>query len=788
MKLIASLVLLGSGLAAQGPIPPLPILPATGRNEKITEYVPPKNGQLETPVTVPPADVAPERRVADKAIADAGAHAIQAALDDPNYLAFDQPEANGPLWAKGANFKASFDGQGWQFIGQPRADATTLQPIHFRLAGAQVGSKQLGIAAVAPSRSEHRIEWHHGPVVEAIDVTSHGVEQTFTFSQLPRRGELVIDLAVATDLAAQNGEHGILFHGEYDQITYSPAVAIDANGARAAAETTWANGHITIRVPAGFVEQAALPLRIDPWVTAIQVASSTTDLADPDVAWDETGHVWAVVFAKYFGGSDWDCYVQRVADGNPMTLVGGPVTIDFTSAAWQRPRIANLQLYSVFMAVAPVRIGTNPVKVQGRIIANSGNIVTGQFDVATSAVDELRPDIGGDQTLAPRAAYFAIVWEHAYSATDHDIYYAFADASGNVTAPAIIQADTHYQSNPSISKSDGGGPNNTQRWAVVYQQTFAAGDEDIYGALLDNVGRIVPVGGSNTFTVDFSGLNDTWPQVSSPTLDNNGRRLMLAAYERTNSNNGDIVATCFDQAGLIQARANISVLDNDGIRLAWPQFRPSVDSDGYRFAVAYHEVFNGNTTINDVDTRVTLVGVGNGVIQAEERGIPLAFSSNREFNVQIASRYSGSGLHSQRYCTTNDRDNLAGNFAIDAYNYDGTPALSGVSTRTTGCGTLVISETGQAALTLPISFSLNSGTNLAGYIAGSATTAPIGPCPGCVLGVNGGTFFGRTLAFTIALNPNLIGGVLSVQGFMFAPTGPCLTQIHVSDTVDLTIQ
>ncbi|HLQ36606.1 MAG TPA: hypothetical protein VK348_02305, partial [Planctomycetota bacterium] len=357
MKILASVVVLGCGLAAQGP-PALPILPSTGRQEKITEYVPPKNGQLETPVTVPPADtVAPARHLPNKAITDAGMHAIQAALDDPAFLAFDQPEANGPLWAKGANFKASFDNQGWQFIGQPQATAPTLQPIHFRLAGAQAGDKPLAIATAVPSRKDHRVEWQHGTVLESLDVTSHGVEQTFTFAQLPNRDELVIDLAVATDLAAENNEQGILFRGDYDQVTYSPAVAIDANGDRVAAATTFADGHITIRVPASFVAHAALPLRVDPWVTAIQVTSGTTDLADPDIAWDQTGFVWAIVFAKYFGGGDWDCYVQRVVDGNPMGLIGGPVTIDFTTNAWQRPRIADLQLYSTFMVVAPVRIG-----------------------------------------------------------------------------------------------------------------------------------------------------------------------------------------------------------------------------------------------------------------------------------------------------------------------------------------------------------------------------------------------------------------------------------------------
>ena len=150
-----------------------------------------------------------------------------------------------------------------------------------------------------------------------------------------------------------------------------------------------------------------------------------------------------------------------------MVLVGSPIAVDFTTAAWQRPRIANLQLYSVFGVVAQVRSGNGPVQVSARIVGNNGSLVTGQFTVAQSSVDELRPDIGGDPSTEPRAAFFTVVWEHAFNATDHDIHATQFTATGTLGSVIYLQTDTHYQSNPSISKSDGATPGGSQRVAIA---------------------------------------------------------------------------------------------------------------------------------------------------------------------------------------------------------------------------------------------------------------------------------------------------------------------------------
>ncbi|MEO6596397.1 MAG: hypothetical protein ABIP94_16730 [Planctomycetota bacterium] len=793
MKLIAVLPLLATTLAAQAPqpVPKLPRPPSVGV-EKSFEAPPVKNGvPTATDLVAPMEGRAPARTHAapDKAALQAAANAITSQLADPDFVAFDE-SPDGTYWAVGGSYKAAFDANGWRFIGKPAPDADTLQPIEFRLTSATVGGAAVTLSTPERVRSDRRVEYRHQHLVEAIDITGGGVEQTFIFDSLPTRGELVLDIAATTALAGENTEHGVLFRGAFDEVSYSPAIAIDANGERIDAPTTFANGYVTIRVPADFVARAALPLRIDPWIHAIQVYPSTNDVGDPDIAWDETAQVWGIVFSRVFGAGDWDCYVQRVQIGNPMVLVGGLTTIDASTVSWQRPRIAALSVYAEFMVVAQVRSGTGLWQVSGRILGNSGVLVTNQFAIGTGSVDSYHPDIGGDATAPP--CYFTVVWEYAYSATDHDIYARQVEPTGALrgAGPTYVQTNTTNQTWPSISKSCGGLPKSSQRFAIAYQQTAAAGDQDIYGAMLTWDGVFVSVAGNTTFPIATTFWNDTFPAISSPTVEDiTGLRLILTAYERTNTNGGDIAATCFDQAGNLRAGGNISMLENNFVRLPWPQQRPSVDSDGLRFVVGYHELYNNNATLNDWDTYATLVGVNGSSLLIEEVA-SLASTQQATFNLQLASRYSGTGNPSRNFCTTHDRDpNFAsGGFGIDAYSYDALPTGT-FTTRNTACGTLGISSSGQAVPGGFLTLSLTSTPYISGFVLGSPINAPVGPCPGCTLGVDGFLSVGQFWSLSVPFSLSVIGAQFSAQGFVFQPSGaPCIGQIQLSNTIDVQVQ
>ncbi|MCA8952919.1 MAG: hypothetical protein KDE27_25640 [Planctomycetes bacterium] len=731
----------------------------------------------------------PTRSDRNPPVAAALADAI-AAFDDPEFVAIDDGDPV-TIWATGAGYKAAFDAGSWRFIGRPAARAPELQPIDFRLVNARVDEHPIELRTASRSRTDHRIQFDHGGLRETVDISGRGVEQTFVFDRLPQRGELVLDIAVDTALRAEASADGIRFTGEFDDVRYSPAIAIDARGATVAAPLELAAGRLTIRVPAGFVNQATLPLRIDPWVTAAAVYNTTNDVASPDIAWDETGQVWAIVYSRHFGGTDWDCYVQRLGFGNPMPLIGGPTLIDGSTAAWVRPRIAGLKVYAGLMVVAQVKSGSNPWNVSGRIMANSGSNTTAQFVVAASNVDELHPDIGADSGAPP--AYFTVVWEHAYSPTDHDIYARQVDISGALRGanPTYVQTSPVNQTWPSISKSAGGLPAATQRFAIVYQQTFSGSDEDIYAALLTRDGALAQTNVGVDFPVSTLSTNEILPQVSSPTLPEyaGGNRTMLAVFEKTNVGNGDIGAACFDLDGVVRDNINVSALEQLPSRLGWPQRQPCVETDGRRFVVGYHEQFNGDPNLNDLDTRVTVVALGPGGLFAEEAGTALAASNiAREFSMQICSRYSGTGLLSPHFNTTHDRDGIGVNqFGIDAYSFDLVP-FGRFATRSTACGTLAIQATGQAIPGGVVSFTRAGQPGLQGYVVGLPVSTPVGPCPSCTLGVDGFAVIGASYAFPVPSNTAIVGWQFAAQGFVFVPAGaPCLGQIEFSDTVDFTI-
>ncbi|MFO1077408.1 MAG: hypothetical protein U1E73_06745 [Planctomycetota bacterium] len=732
---------------------------------------------------------------------------LLAVLNDPDLVLFDQPATDGTWWIRAAGYKAHLAADGWTFIAKPLPGASDLSPITFRLARATAGATALAVHDAEPRRADHRFEIEHGDVVQRLDVGGKGIAQSFLFAALPNRQELVLETAITTRLVGSAAGTGLEFRGPHDRVTYSGAVAIDASGERVDCPTTLEGDRIVIRVPARFLEHAQLPLLIDPQVGfGVPTTSTNGDLGDPDIAAGVETIValpnppynvdrWMVVWAHYFGGNDWDCYVGRM----DQNLVGtGVFVVDFTTDGWQRPRIAGMGALRYFMVVAQVRSGASPQRVSGRILLDDLNPVTSQFVIASSAVDSLRPDVGGDgggQWLIFRGGYFTVVWEHAYSATDHDVFARQVAPNGTLQAMFVVEGNAQNQTNPSISKSNGAVEINaasTQRYTIVYQSTSLNGDEDIYGAMLTWDGLPVLVNGSSRFPIDTSTANDTFPQVSSPTYAPApgvpGRRI-LAVYQR-NTNNSDIAATCFDGTGAILARANISVLENAGVRLGWPQYRPSVDSDGYRFGVAYHEVYQGNTTVNDLDTRMSLVACAGNALMVEEAGTTLGFSGNREFNVQVASRYSADGPHftTHRFGTTNDRDNTNNTFAIDLRTYDGTPAVS-INYRSTGCGGIQITASGTTSLGSTVTFTTSPALPLVGMLVGFPANTPVGGCAGCTLGASGATVIGTTMTQHLPSQVTFIGLPISAQAFGFdLAGGPCFGQLHLSDTVDVVVQ
>ncbi len=780
MRTLPFLLLSGSALLAQQPQsePRIPREPSQGEVVKTTPADVAEAGSVTT-LQVPPQST-PETRPVSPAMK----RALSAAAQQDQVL-LDRPTNDGLLWALGADYKASFAGDRWSFMARPAVATAPLQPLTFHLASARVDGKELVLAAAAAATQDgSRVHLEHGSVRETIDLRLANVEQTFTFASLPQRGELVLAIDLATDLVGTQNGDGLRFTGEAMDVRYSGAVAIDASGHQVTAPTQLVDGHLEIRVPAAFVASAELPLVIDPIVGSGNVTSGTADVGNPDVVFVPGTGEWIATYQQIFAAGDWDCWVQRMND--QFQPVGARVAIDYTGLSFYRPRIAHLRYYGQSMVVGEARSGTNPTKIVGRICDNALGLSTGQFDVATSTVDERVPDVGADSFNG--LGYFSVVWEHSYSGTDHDIYGRQVTNAGALrgTSPIYIDTSTSYEANPTISKSDGGPSGANQLYGVAYQRLSVNGDYDIRGSLLSWDGVIQTVAGSNNFPIDsFAGSYTTLPSVSSPTLDNNGHRVFLCVYENAWSNAGDIEMAAFNEAGTVLARGNVLQAEGAILRMGWPQHFPSVDCDGTRFAVTYHENWNNSTT--DLDARLATISYGNGQLFSIESAA-LAATGSPEFAVQIASQYSSNANQSSGFGTVNDKD-ASGTYYIEGDRFDAAPhGLALV--RSTSCGGGVyLTASGDPLPGNSMSFSLTSTAPIAGFSAGTWNSASLPGCS-CIVGVD--SFYvavGTFQPLNIPANPEIIGSALSIQGWMLgAPGTSCLLDIHFSDTIDITVR
>ena len=706
------------------------------------------------------------------------------------HVVVDQPQP-GDLWAGSATWKANCTPMGLTFIPFLGSTAPRNFPVAFDLRSIRVGGAACELRDGQLHRDGDRLEIDHGAARERFDLAVAGVEQSFVFERLPARGELEIVIDVRTELGAVGASDGVTFTNEFGGVSYRKLCAIDADGDRIELLPRWQDGAIVLTVPATFIERADLPLVVDPLIATVGVSTAATVLENAaDLSWDETTQQWLVVWERWYSQADHDIWAQRVDAA--MVSVGAPFTIDYTSAAWAMPRVANNNLADNHLVVAQVSAsaGAAPFWIAGRIVgAGSSGALGGQFDIERDGMagsytgNKFAPDVGGDPYLVG-PTYYAVVWEREYSATDHDIHLKQIDTAGNLRSitPTVVDGSGTNESTPTISRGNGPGSAPFQRWAVGYQRTYSASDEDIRGALFTWDGQPILVAGSYHFSIDYSGRNHVTPSFSSPCIDATGNRVAMCVY--TWSVPAQSIADL--DAAMIDIDGNV-LGSRYGLELgaaANRQFLPSVDGDGCRFTVAFaqYPLPNGNP---DVFASTFDWDPANAAILAVEDHVALGTSSRAEWWPQVASTWASSGVRSQRLGIAHES---AANpsFWVVAQSFDALRA-GGIVTRTTGCGGLGITVAGIPAIGMRIGIQQTGLAPLRGFLIGVATNQPIGPCPGCRIGVSGNSELIGQLSISIPCLPALVGGTASVQAFEFA-TGPCLGQLRLSNTIDITVQ
>lgn len=757
--------------------------PATGLTSVAPELPAFREAAAVPAVTVPPVAQNP-RRSARRPDAT-----IEARL--PDHVIFDQPVANGGVWALGESWKAEFSRDGMLFIPYFGSNAPHNFPLRVSLASATVGGEPLALTAGEPIVAGTVVRTPRGTLTEVVHTAVRDLEQSFEFATLPNRGAVAVDLAIDTELACTTTADGLQFGNAIGSVYYRQAIARDAAGRSLPLTIDWDGDSAHIEIPASFVATATLPLVLDPVLGAVYnlgTGAPTGQLQRlPDVATLKVSgnDVTCVTWRREWSASDHDVWAQLL-DAN-LNPIGGLLNLDFSYLDWRKVAIASNNYASNYLVVS--EIGDFTVSyIGGRLIGSAGTVGTlitierdGVFGLPGQ---NFRPDVGGDVWFGS-AGYYTVVFEKQ-NAGASDIYMKQVDQTGTplTTNPIALDTATTWESNPSISKCNGDYVTSGQSyWLVTWQRTWpsAPNDEEVLGTYVNWSGS-VPL--ASPIYIAGSVDNETQPAACSPIQGADGLRYWAVAFERGAVGGGqrDIWVRVFNDTGAYVNGLDLSTTEN-ATSATYDQSTPDMDSDGIRFAITYAEPWAG---VADLETKVTTLSLltATNTFQIDDNRASMGLSVANEATPRICASHSGSGQLSNRFVIANSND---GNNQLEAYLYGGYQSGSQFSVYSSQCGTLAITPSGETAVGHTVQIDVANGP-LSGTIFGYPGYIPLNPLGcNCVLGVQNGLFMGNPLVFQIPADPVYVGLTLSVQGFTVLGS-QCLTYFDLSDTIDFTIR
>ncbi|MDI3291378.1 hypothetical protein [Polyangium sp. 15x6] len=289
-----------------------------------------------------------------------------------------------------------------------------------------------------------RVAVTRGDVVEHLENTEEGVEQSFSFATKPKgRGELEVRIAVSGEVFTQETETGLHFVDPETGlgVRYGVATWIDARGQKTAVPIDFEAGHIVLRVPERALDESVFPAVLDPVI-------------GPELGID----------GAIQGGAAGTQTESAVAYGGGNYLV-----------VWRDARTGTDDLYGV------------RVSNTGTILDTSGIVISNAAGI------QEKPDIAYDGTN------WMVTWTDQRQDPQGDIYAARVSSSGAVLDPGGIPVAT-------ASAMGGEGPSavafGTTHHLVAYRRSYG-----LYGRLIAPDGTMTPeftFASSNTYIDDIS--------------------------------------------------------------------------------------------------------------------------------------------------------------------------------------------------------------------------------------------------------------------------------------------
>lgn len=322
-----------------------------------------------------------------------------------------EPDLGQPygIWAAAGSYKASFH-DGMTFVPYLGADYRHNQPWSWRTVSARIGDRELLAGAPLHRRGEWRYEYDFGGLVEAYDVRSDGLEQTFVLHTRPAAGDLVITGAVTSALTSADvapAHQGLVFHDAHGRpiVDYGAAWAIDAGGARLPLATGHRGGAITLTVPGEWLAAAALPVVVDPLLSRNSVMASQPTIQSVDVGRDDETPTYTQLFASTIYASQVDRDVRVILTTNTAGA-GAEIYSDVTTN-WDSDGAACAYVAGANRWVIVLRryFPSNTIREsQLRCHVHASGSLTASTSYASlvppAGHNDWRPDIGGVRAFA----------------------------------------------------------------------------------------------------------------------------------------------------------------------------------------------------------------------------------------------------------------------------------------------------------------------------------------------------------------------------------------------------
>ena len=548
----------------------------------------------------------------------------------------------GAWWVRTDRYKAHFDSAGAHFAPYLGSDAP--KTFYTSLALADQPLKELRVEGT-------RVCFDRGWIDEVYELGRESIEQLFILESAPEAGDLVLRVAVESELEPAQSGSGIVFRHERGEVSYSQAAVVGRNGALTPIETEWTGAGIEIRVSAALLERAEWPLVIDP-VIGFPIDQTANDSLYPDVAHDATTGNSLFVYTDVFSATDFDVRSALVS------AAGAVITssyVETLAEVWYLPHVANLNAYDQFLVVATTGDLASSVnrRIKGKLTGAAAISYGATLDISGTETDNnLYATVGGD-SYTPGPAYFCVGWQRSLSGVQQVVYRLVTTGGAFVTPTATVLQSAFGVKDVSVSRTNVG-----DRWNIVWDLCpLSAFQCDIRAAQVLWSGGIV--------TPAFTASNASQVNYAPSASPNQPNSDYLIAWAKDLGADDNIESALFNGSTLL-VRTDLSALQitNAGQRQGGAACEVTQD----RFVVGWSELYSNSTT--DYDPYVASYRYQGGGLQLADRD-DLAFTSAIETGVALASQYSaGAGASSRVVAAWSVEPSAGGSSNVQGAFYD----------------------------------------------------------------------------------------------------------------------